>query len=622
MSSPVQYSDFSGSSYVWEHFLKSNDGLTAKCKLCNIILKTTARSTKGLQVHLKSKHHIEDLSKKGPENAASTSSASTSSSSRVLSPESQPNPMAKRMKITDHFPIQNSANSMEERVARMTAKDGLPFSVFVTSEDLRDLFQSKGFLLPRSSTSIRMMVMNYGMTLRMKVLHELSQLKQSEHRFSLTFDEWTSTGNRRYLNINVHTYANDRALFWNLGLTRIFGSMPATVCVETLKKKMKEFDLDLYKDIVAITTDGASVMVKTGSLIPAFQQLCYAHGLQLGILDVLYKKKEQSDDDPLENSEAEINNDEDRSNITEESEDGGFVVEEVSSEMEAELIPDFNDLINRVRKIVRMFKGSPTKNDVLQGYIKKEFGRRIELDRDCKTRWSSLATMVEKFNKLKLCIAKALIDLGLSTNIEYRFLEHDFDALVNLENILKPVKLAVEVLCRQDANLITAEATLKFMIKKLEDNHSTLASELALSLRRRILQRRRNVTALLIYLQNPRSYHASCDDETFRLPPKSLLRKDIKDFVTRMNFSLLNSSESNDDEEADQVRNVNVEVPSSGSDLDLTLQQELELTISSACNVLCPSPSRANTLESIIKKEMTMNLGGQWENILHLHIKP
>ena len=125
-------------------------------------------------------------------------------------------------------------------------------------------------------------------------------------------------------------------------------------------------------------------MVKTGTLIPAFQQLCYAHGLQLGILDVLYKKQGQSDDDPLENSEAEINNDE--SNVTEESEDGGFTVEEVPSDMEGEWIYDFYDIINRVRKIVRLFKGSPTKNDVLQGYIKKEFGRRIELNIDCKTR--------------------------------------------------------------------------------------------------------------------------------------------------------------------------------------------------------------------------------------------
>ncbi|KAF2891397.1 hypothetical protein ILUMI_14777 [Ignelater luminosus] len=174
-----------------------------------------------------------------------------------------------------------------------------------------------------------MMVMNYGMTLRMKVLHELSELKETDHRFSLTFDEWTSSSNRRYLDINVHTYANDRVLFWNLGLTRVFGSMPATVCVEILRKKLKEFDLDLDIDIVAITTDAVSIMVKTGTLIPAFQQLCYAHGLQLGILDVIYKKNKHESiqqgqiDFPLENPEAETNKDGDRSNITD---DDRFIV--------------------------------------------------------------------------------------------------------------------------------------------------------------------------------------------------------------------------------------------------------------------------------------------------------
>ncbi|KAF2900405.1 hypothetical protein ILUMI_05781, partial [Ignelater luminosus] len=156
-------------------------------------------------------------------------------------------------------------------------------------------------------------------------------------------------------------------------------------------------------------------------------------------------------DVPLGNPEAETNNDGDRSNITD---NDRFIVEvSSSSEIERELISDFNDIINKVRKII--FK-------------------------------------------------------------------HEFCALENLENILKPVKLAVEVLCRQDANLIKAEATLRFMIKKLE------ASELAF-------------------------YHASCDDETFHLPGKNLLRKEIKDFVIRMQFSLLNSYDNNDDEEVVQA---------------------------------------------------------------------
>ncbi|KAF2895264.1 hypothetical protein ILUMI_10913 [Ignelater luminosus] len=105
-------------------------------EILEIPLPDTQTSVERLHVHLKTKHHIEDLSKKVLENAASSSSASTSSSSRMLSAEPPSITTPKRMKITDHFPIQNNENSMEARVARMAAKDGLPLSVFVTSSDL------------------------------------------------------------------------------------------------------------------------------------------------------------------------------------------------------------------------------------------------------------------------------------------------------------------------------------------------------------------------------------------------------------------------------------------------------------------------------------------------------
>lgn len=60
------------------------------------------------------------------------------------------------------------------------------------------------------------------------------------------------------MNINVH----DGSAFWNLGLIRVLGSCPATKCIELLKMKLDEFGLNMDADIVAITTDGASVMQK------------------------------------------------------------------------------------------------------------------------------------------------------------------------------------------------------------------------------------------------------------------------------------------------------------------------------------------------------------------------
>ena len=47
-----------------------------------------------------------------------------------------------------------------------------------------------------------------------------------------TTDEWISNTNRRFININTHL--ND-SKFWNLGLSRIHGSVRAEVCVELIK---------------------------------------------------------------------------------------------------------------------------------------------------------------------------------------------------------------------------------------------------------------------------------------------------------------------------------------------------------------------------------------------------
>lgn len=46
----------------------------------------------------------------------------------------------------------------------------------------------------------------------------------------------------------------------------------------------------LETDIVAITKDGAKVMVKMGRQLPFTHQLCIAHGLHLAVMDVLYSK--------------------------------------------------------------------------------------------------------------------------------------------------------------------------------------------------------------------------------------------------------------------------------------------------------------------------------------------
>jgi len=73
--------------------------------------------------------------------------------------------------------------------------------------------------------------------------------------------------------------------------------MPATKCIELVQKRLSMFGLCLETDFVGIVTDGASVMTKVGKLLAATgpaQQLCFAHGLQLAVLDVLYSHGQRS----------------------------------------------------------------------------------------------------------------------------------------------------------------------------------------------------------------------------------------------------------------------------------------------------------------------------------------
>ncbi|GBN73751.1 hypothetical protein AVEN_44348-1 [Araneus ventricosus] len=78
----------------------------------------------------------------------------------------------------------------------------------------------------------------------------------------------------------------------------------------------------------------------------------------------------------------------------------------------AEVIPRYNDL-QKVRKVVKLFKRSPTKYYMyLQKYVKEDTGKELSLILDCRTRWNSLLAMIERFHKIKVCIDKTLIDIG------------------------------------------------------------------------------------------------------------------------------------------------------------------------------------------------------------------
>ena len=49
--------------------------------------------------------------------------------------------------------------------------------------------------------------------------------------------------------------------------------------------------------------------------------------------------------------------------------------------------------------------------DILQGYVKAEFGSEKMLYSDTKTCWNTLLEMLDRFLETKLAISKVLIDI-------------------------------------------------------------------------------------------------------------------------------------------------------------------------------------------------------------------
>ena len=149
-------------------------------------------------------------------------------------------------------------------------------------------------------------------------------------------------------------------------MVRVRGKLPAEKAAELFCNKLAESDLDEDKHH-GLTTDAAGVMPKTGRVLELFHQLCHAHGLHLAVCDIIYKKKpEEDEEEAKEEGMSKTQSDE------EVDEEGGFELEFIPPEEEEYANPDLHVIINKVRKIVKLFQSSPRRNDNLQRIILNE----------------------------------------------------------------------------------------------------------------------------------------------------------------------------------------------------------------------------------------------------------
>ncbi|XP_045128679.1 uncharacterized protein LOC123516756 [Portunus trituberculatus] len=510
-------------SYAWKYFEKLKCEESSRCRKCLAVIKCRGWSTSGMIRHLKSKHSIEKTENlKRPSDKSPHKDASEVKRSSV------------QRKMTGFL---KKEETKEEIVGKLAAVDGFSINAIAKSEFIKTSMLARGYKLPQSPTLVMDLVHKQYNVAKERVIFDINKRRHVGVRFGLSLDEYTSLKNKRYMNINLHTSDT----FWNLGMVRITGSLPAETAVEVVENKLADFQVNLERDVVACVTDGASVMVKFGKLIKTCHHMCYAHGIHLAVCDVLYKKtndnlvslerrnvtylqEEEADDVEAVQEEEEFSgmievvSDEDLENIR---------LEDLEDDEEGNI--DLSVTINKVRKIVKMFRKSPTRNEKLQRYVVSEYGKELMLKLDSKTRWNSLLDMLERFLKVKNSVAKAMIDCNMEMNIT----NGELKVLNDLVTALQPVKLGAERMGCRGTTILTAEGVFSFMLKELNEQQSSFSMKLQNSLNNRINERRSAVlVGLMKYLHCGKAYN-NCE-ERLALPRKSAIVESAKQLLGRL----------------------------------------------------------------------------------------
>lgn len=387
-----------------------------------------------------------------PQGSTSTMRRHLLSVHRIDADKNEAEVEKKKVKTLDCFMVKES---LEEMISKLAAEDGFTIRKITTSKFIRQSFSLRGMSLPADEKSVMSLIYNFQEKIKLQVINDIKKELSSFKKFSITLDEWTSIDNRRFININLHK-ASSKII--NLGLVRILGSCNAEKMNELVEEHLSSFGLSFYKDIVASTGDGASVMIKFGRISPAIYQVCLDHGLHLAVSKTFYVEKILNQEN-IQEASGEID-DFDDDNDDKFSSEGA----EIKSE-------SIKENLNIVRKVVNFFKGSAIRSDSFKAKCKEKFGKEQQLKLDVKTRWNSMLKMVEVFIKLYDVTKEVLFEFGCETFIENLNLE----LLKSLVYSLKPVEVTINAISEKNSTLRTAYVAIKFLKETLAEQDSEIS---------------------------------------------------------------------------------------------------------------------------------------------------
>lgn len=421
-------------SAVWNYFKRSEKNkYVAFCNLCSKQIGCKGSSTTPLLNHLK----IHEINLKSPLPTPPINIATTTSEQNKETDEGS---TSKKFKNSNQPSIRQfiKTESLDEILSRCVAEDGYSMSSLLKSRAIKGYIQSKGLIMPQSKSTITSSILKFYNIKKEETIKVLYDLKKRNIKFGITVDEWTDLCMKRYINVSLHACTNDHLKKFEvfvLGLVYIRSTCNAEQTKIYVENKLDEFEIDIQRDVISSTHDGAAVMVKYGRILGITSQLCINHGLHLAITDVLYRKKSiisfDESDDAKDSDEEDVQDLEDFYIIPE------HVQEEAASNHIICEADKYYEVLKNVRKIIKMFKASSVKNNVLQGYVIEQEGKPLQLILDIKIRWNSLVSMLKRFIQLKEPLNKALHELG-----QQKITDNDLTILQDLYEVLSPLETA------------------------------------------------------------------------------------------------------------------------------------------------------------------------------------
>ena len=467
-------------SKVWEFLKKDEKNIgEAKCGRCNTNIGWRS-STTAMINHLKLRHNI-----------LISKSVSNDNDGENNIPKKNQN-----TEISNIWPFVKK-ESLNEILSKVAAFDGMAITAMSKSQAIAGYVQQKGYKMPKSPTTISKCINSFYKEKCVELREKFEKLKTGNRKFAITVDEWTDCTILRYVNVTAHVIGIDSNTIecYVLGLTEIIKQANAETIKHLVEAKLADFGIFLKNDAIASTNDAAAVMKKYGNILGVLNQLCHNHALHLAMMDCFYIPKNSIRNEVFDDTEDFVDEDVEEDSTEDQCSDYNLVFIE---EDEYDMTLDFDQIINRLRGVIRMFKKSATKHSILQQNIAQKMGKKLKLKLDIKTRWNSLSVMIRRFLILSECVNKSLVKLNIDP-----IPENDNFALQNLVDVLAPVETAVTELSKNDANLITAEGVYKFLFEKLQPMQTNIAKKLIHAIKIRMDERRDPVLmTLIIYLQS------------------------------------------------------------------------------------------------------------------------